>query len=115
MEMRGDLEWTLANTPEGREMARNPSIFNFGLVKVPMMAFYPAVPVLTSIFCWVQAIFHPLIESWFEDIMKHSADCDLLVMSSVGWLAGFSAVRQFLDALVGRLSCILSLIPPKLA
>lgn len=33
LDIPGDMEWSLANTPEGREMARNPSIFKLGAMK----------------------------------------------------------------------------------
>jgi hypothetical protein len=34
VEIGGDLEHTLATTPEGQQMQKSPSIFNAGLIKV---------------------------------------------------------------------------------
>eukprot|EP00029_Vermamoeba_vermiformis_P006988 TRINITY_DN2889_c0_g1_i1.p1 TRINITY_DN2889_c0_g1~~TRINITY_DN2889_c0_g1_i1.p1 ORF type:complete len:446 (+),score=87.64 TRINITY_DN2889_c0_g1_i1:27-1340(+) len=74
LDIPGDMEWSLANTPEGRDMARNPSIFKLGAMKKFM---------------------YPMMESWFKGVIELAKKADVLVLATTSLLAGFSTLEAF--------------------
>ena len=72
-EIIGDLEWSISNTKEGKDIFRNPSLFKMSAIKNFMK---------------------PLTEDWFKSIHSLSKSTNLLIITNTSLLAGFSAIES---------------------